>query len=256
MSDVIVAGGSSKITNNAIFKIITDRISSNSVLLDFGAGQGHMSSRVGDYLLDRGMDPNSSLFACDVVPSEFKYSKIKCLKISTNSTIPFDDGFFDIIYAIEVMEHMPRPYDFIKEAYKKLKPGGSLIFSVPNILHMQSRMKFFLSGFGEMFGPLSSLEKNAGRICGHIMPLNYSHFHYGLRKVNFRDIMFYVDRRKKSALFLALLFYPLLKLASWNVDRDLKDYDKDLWSENRAVISNLSSFDVLTSRSCIISAQK
>ena len=256
MSAEIRAGGSNKITNDVILGLVKERITPGSRLLDFSAGQGHMSSRVGEYLLGQGVDPKDHLYACDISPEKFIYDRIECRKNTADSNIPFEDGYFDIIYAIEVVEHLPRPYDFFNEAYRKLKPGGHLIFSAPNMLHMQSRLKFFFTGFAEMFGPLSTEDKNAGRVCGHIMPLNYSHFHYGLKKARFRGIKLSIDRRKRSAKFLACLFYPLLRLGSKITDRDLEKYDREVWAENREVVYKVNSFDVLTSRSCIIAAQK
>jgi hypothetical protein len=40
-------------------------------------------------------------------------------KIGINSEIPVDDESQDMIYTIEVLEHVPRPYDFFLEAGKK-----------------------------------------------------------------------------------------------------------------------------------------
>ena len=68
-----------------------------------------------------------------------------------------------------------------------------------------------------MFGPPSSLDKNAGRICGHIMPLSYAHFVYGLRRAGFTEIEFHTDRLKRSSLFLSIVSYPLLWIGAWSV---------------------------------------
>jgi SAM-dependent methyltransferase len=48
--------------------------------------------------------------------------------------IPFPDGEFDYVFSTEVMEHVPEPKDFLKEAYRVLKPGGVLIMTVPFML--------------------------------------------------------------------------------------------------------------------------
>ena len=64
--------------------------------------------------------------------------------------------------------------------------GGFLIFSVPNTLHFKSRLQFLFTGYGDMFGPPSTEDKNAGRICGHIMPLSFPYFVYGLKRAGFR----------------------------------------------------------------------
>jgi SAM-dependent methyltransferase len=252
----IKPGGSNKITNDVIFSLITKRINNNSKVLDFGAGAGHMCQRIGNYFEQLGEQPADHIFACEIATEKFQYTNVECRKISMDSIIPYEDESFDIIYAIEVIEHTKRPYDFIDQAYQKLRKGGWLIFSAPNILHFKSRLKFLLTGFGEMYGPLSSDEKNAGRICGHIMPLNYSNFIYGVKKSGFKSFDLFIDRRKKSAAFLSFLFFPLLKFSSFMYNKSLKKYDEEVWEENKDLVRKVNSLDLLSSRSCIIAAQK
>jgi SAM-dependent methyltransferase len=257
LTEMTIRPGASHIkTNEVIYGIIIERIDSDSKVLDFGAGAGYMCQRIGNYFKTKGVQPREHIFACEVVTDNFQYKEIDCRKISADSVIPCDDESMDLIYAIEVLEHTRRPYDFIDQAYSKLKGGGWLVFSVPNILHFKSRLKFLLTGFAEMYGPLSSEEKNAGRICGHIMPLNYSHFMYGVKKSGFRFFELFIDRRKKSALSLALPFFPVLKYASHKYNKSLKKYDAEVWKENRDVVKKVNSIDMLSSRSCIIVARK
>lgn len=42
-------------------------------------------------------------------------------------------NFFDVITMHSVVEHVPDPQDLLKQAHKKLKKGGLLVFNVPNI---------------------------------------------------------------------------------------------------------------------------
>ncbi|MBI4686391.1 MAG: class I SAM-dependent methyltransferase [Nitrospirae bacterium] len=248
--------GSHGITNEVIYGIILKRITKDSVILDFGAGNGYMCQKVGRRFQSVGAQPERQLYACEVDSDKFLYKAVQCMKIEDDSVIPFSDNMFDLIYSIEVVEHTKRPYDFLEQAYGKLKPGGWLLFSVPNILHFKSRLRFLLTGFGEMYGPLSTDIKNAGRICGHIMPLSYPYFLYGLKKCGFSEIEFHADRRKKSSLALSLLHYPLLKLASMMSVKSLKNYDKEVWEENKDVVYKVNSLDMLSSRSCIMIARK
>jgi len=39
---------------------------------------------------------------------------------------------YDIIFSFQVLEHIPNPKNFIKDIIKLLKPGGKLVFAVPN----------------------------------------------------------------------------------------------------------------------------
>ena len=41
-------------------------------------------------------------------------------------------GWFDVIFAFELIEHVPSPKQFLKSAARKLKPAGLLVLSTPN----------------------------------------------------------------------------------------------------------------------------
>lgn len=43
----------------------------------------------------------------------------------------FPDNFFDYIVAGEILEHLEKPADFIKEMFRILKPNGKLAISTP-----------------------------------------------------------------------------------------------------------------------------
>lgn len=243
-------------TNEVILDLIKNNLAEGGKVLDFGAGQGYMSQFVGQFLESKSLPVKQYLMACDINASEYKYNKAVCRQVEPNGELPYSDLTFDLIYAIEVVEHLSRPYDFFVQSYSKLKPGGRLLFSVPNILNMKSRLRFFLTGYHEMFEPSSIEEKNAGRLYGHIMPLSYINFHYGLRKAGFTNFTFHVDRKKRGAMFLASLLYPLLRFKSMKMEGRLKQSEPDIHVENDGVIPFVNSFSMLSSRSCIIVAEK
>ena len=112
-------------TNEVIFKLITGRIDKNCKILDFGAGRGYMAQRIGDHLEDADLKPEDHLFACEVAPEHFQYNSIKCHKILPDSIIPFDDNTFDVIYAIEVIEHTQGHMTFCVRPTRNLKKAGA-----------------------------------------------------------------------------------------------------------------------------------
>ena len=47
-------------------------------------------------------------------------------------SMPFKEASFDSIVAGELIEHLDRPWDFLEEAYRVLRPGGHLLITTPN----------------------------------------------------------------------------------------------------------------------------
>lgn len=256
MTEIKISSASHHTTNQAIFAEIEPMIKPGVRILDYGAGKGHMSQRIGDCADSKGMDPTTCIYPCEIVPEIFEYEKVECGRIDTNAKIPFEDEFFDVVCAIEVMEHTFRPYDLIKEAYRVLKPGGVLIISVPNLMHISARISLLLNGFGVLYPPPSKKSENAGRICGHIMPLSYPYFHYGFATAGFKNIKFRHDRRKRGCLFWAAILRPLHMLCSHRYKKRLKKYDAGVWEENHALVDDMNSINMLSSRSCIVTGVK
>ncbi len=52
------------------------------------------------------------------------------------SRLPFSDESFDTVFCCSVLEHVPRPWQALSEVRRILVPGGTLIISLPFILHL------------------------------------------------------------------------------------------------------------------------
>ena len=79
---------------------------------------------------------------------------------------------FDAIVAIEVIEHLENPYQFIRKANALLKPDGILIVTTPNVVDLDSRRQFLIQGDLWQFprGCVSGLRKGRS---GHLTILPY-----------------------------------------------------------------------------------
>ncbi len=96
------------------------------------------------------------------------------------------DGRFDAVYAQDILEHLQRPLDELKELARLLRPGGVLYFHVPNYASLT--IKFGVSRFAyneplghlNYFTPrtLSAMLQKAGfaRIKCHSDHLEYQDF--------------------------------------------------------------------------------
>ncbi|OGR88219.1 MAG: hypothetical protein A3A86_04295 [Elusimicrobia bacterium RIFCSPLOWO2_01_FULL_60_11] len=94
-------------------------------ILNLGAGTGRdieIVRRFGQvYVVD--IDPR----ALDLIPDELVVEK----KAVDARSLPYPDGFFDRVAAFDVLEHIEKDEEAIREIRRVLKKGGSFIFTVP-----------------------------------------------------------------------------------------------------------------------------
>lgn len=62
----------------------------------------------------------------------------------------FINASYDVVMAVEVIEHLENPSLFLIEANKLLKPNGILIFSVPSVFGLEFRLKV-LRGYAPLY---------------------------------------------------------------------------------------------------------
>lgn len=133
-------------------------ISGNQRILDYGCGYGA-------YLVDFH---NAGTRACgiEVAPAVVDSCRERGLDVRLapdDGRIPFNDREFDVIYLMQVLEHLPNPDKFLSELNRTLKTNGQLYVAVPNsesIWRFVFR-KHWVSGW---FSPFHLFHYNAGAI--------------------------------------------------------------------------------------------
>ena len=58
----------------------------------------------------------------------------KCVRADVRSPLPFAEGEFDHVVMLAVLEHLTEPETVLREAYRVIAPGGSLIMTWPSSL--------------------------------------------------------------------------------------------------------------------------
>lgn len=175
-------------------------------ILEIGAGHGAFTKRI----YDEGFDVS----ACDLFPEMFYFDKVECKKADITQELPFEADSFDMVIAIEVMEHIHDHVKFFEESYRILKKDGVLIFSTPNILSLKSRIRFLFAGFFYSFKPLDH-DRNDG--LQHYSSLTVDQYiNIGLSK-RFNKLDFSIDKRQTTSklyLFLIPFIWLYCKLKS------------------------------------------
>ncbi len=60
--------------------------------------------------------------------------------------LPLRDGVIDVVLSMEGIEHFEHQAGFVRECARVLRPGGWLLLSTPNVLHLGARATHVLTG--------------------------------------------------------------------------------------------------------------
>lgn len=70
-----------------------------------------------------------------------KLGKWNFCKVKPESNLSFANNSFDLIFHQDVVEHVEKPYLFLKEQYRVLKKGGFLVVGTPNLFRPVNLIK-------------------------------------------------------------------------------------------------------------------
>ena len=133
---------------------------------------------------------------------------------------PFADESFDVVVSMEGIEHFENQTAFLRECARVLRPGGWLLLTTPNILHLNSRVAGFLTGQRLLKqGFVNEFATRRGRAenrtyHGHAFLIDVFRLRYLLRVVGMQLRQVRANRLSPSSLFLAPLV-PFIGLATW-----------------------------------------
>ncbi len=244
-------------TNQRVFELVLDGGLIGRRLLDVGAGEGFFSRLLGEHLKARhGIAPADVLRACDLYPAAFRYSDVPCDLIRADGRLPYDDDTFDIVCSIEVIEHVEDQFAFLRELIRVLRPNGRAIITTPNVLNINSRVRFLHSGYGLLFGPLPLAAPDAVHTSGHIHPISAYYLGHAFVRAGFRPPRVHFDRIKKSAIAWTLFLAPFVLPAHALWAARFRAKRPEVWAENRDLVQPLNSLAMLTSRSVILEGVK
>lgn len=132
-------------TNDGLHEFVSQRVLARYArpgirAVDLGSGPGAMAAR---------LEP----FGCDVLAVDrdargFE-GGVPHLSVDFNQpdfASQIGEGLFDLVTAIEVIEHVENPICFLRNVGRLLAPGGIAALTTPNVDSLPARVKFLLSG--------------------------------------------------------------------------------------------------------------
>jgi len=146
---VFSGGISSDAIYAAILRIIIGRELRGKVL-DYGAGVGRLTRRL------LSLKRFEQIWAADILSvSPDLADKVEWIEQDLNSPIANHDEFFDVALAAEVIEHLENPRATVRDLYRVLRPGGTVIITSPNNESWRAILAFLLRGHYVAFGDTS-----------------------------------------------------------------------------------------------------
>ena len=170
--------------------------------------------------------------------------------------LPYPDQSFDLVVLTEVIEHLENHRAALGEVARVLRPGGHLILTTPNIMRMDSRLGFMLSGMHKAKRrqiPLDTPLEDAHHF--HNYPIPFVLLYYLMRINGLRLERIGHGKVKPFSYVLYALMYPIVALDTrlrlvW---RERKPAAREL---NRDLARWMLSRRVLTEDNLIVRAQK
>ena len=213
--------------------------------LDIGPGHGSLIKK-----LKAKFDFNVT--ACDYTDTLMTLPGQKVDIVNLNEqALPYPDASFDIVTATEVIEHLEDFRRIVREIYRVLKPGGICILSTPNILNLNSRLRFLSFGFWNLFGPLPVRNSALYSTGGHINPVSWFYVAHAMLDAGLSEVTPHIDRVQRSSLFKLVFLYPLIKpfaeIAMWRERTRYKTID----NENEPLVRKMNSFSLFVGRTVI-----
>jgi len=229
-------------THTAVVRLMPQNGTCSKVL-DIPCGEGAFAAA----MLEQGREVHA-LDCQDIL----KVQGARFQVADMNQRLPFNDGELDAVVSIDGIEHIERPFDFVRECNRVTRPDGWLILSTPNISALRSRWRWFLTGFhNKCKTPLD--ESNPDPL-HHINVMGLPKLRYILHTAGYR-ITEITTNRAKWIFYLYLPLVPIAYLMTLLVFQQEVDSESEK-RQNREILRQMFSRPVLFGETLLVRAQK
>jgi 2-polyprenyl-3-methyl-5-hydroxy-6-metoxy-1,4-benzoquinol methylase len=177
------------IEENLLFSLLPkNNANINKKILDIGCGVGSISIK----LKDRGFIVTGVDFSTIGIEKAKERGIDAILTDIDKSGLNFQDNYFDVVWAGDIIEHVFDPIFLFKEINRVLKKDGILLLTTPNDFNLYSRLLIFLKGKSIQSGIYRKL-----KMCKH-----HTFFSWELLEYMFRSAGFVLN------YFSSVLIFP------------------------------------------------
>ncbi len=237
---------------SAVIRAVQKRLSRTQgpTHLDIGAGQGELIQQL------RRLLPFKSS-ACDYHVERFPLKDVPCVQINLNhGRLPYDDGSFDVVTASEVLEHVENFRAVLRDAYRVMRDGAVIVVTTPNVLNVNSRVRYLVSGFANLFGPLPVRNDKLYSTGGHITPIPYFYLAHAFLDAGFEDVELSIDKVQKTSVAWLILLAPFIFAGRGRfMSRERSKY-QTITEQNEPLVRTHFSWPLLVGRTIVVSAVK
>jgi SAM-dependent methyltransferase len=185
-----------------VFKKFIFNVHEVITCLDVATGKGALAQRLIDSFQNIEIDCN------DLEDGVLTLGARNIFAKDLNKDFNFESKY-NVILAIEVIEHLENPFHFIRNLKKHLKPGGFILLTTPNTDSLFDRLWHLYYGYAYYFGQRGII--NSG---GHIMMTPEWLLRYIAlsEDLDFKMVSNSIDSKGligRKGRFILALFYPL-----------------------------------------------
>lgn len=123
---------SKKVIRDIYFPLTINRekVAPQTKLLDVGCAFGYFLGCCDKYGLETfGIEVSKS-----AIEEARKETKARLFKHDVNRNLNlFENNYFDLVTAFDLIEHLDSPYKFLKECHRILKIDGKIVITTPNL---------------------------------------------------------------------------------------------------------------------------